>query len=79
MARRPNPLLVALGAAIRELRSERGWSQEELSLHSSVHRNYIGGLERAERRPSVETLGKLADALGVAPSEVLRRTERLMK
>jgi transcriptional regulator with XRE-family HTH domain len=70
-------LVVALGQAIRELRSERGWSQEELSLHSGVHRNYIGGLERAERRPSVETVGKLADALGVKPSEVFQRAERL--
>lgn len=79
MPKGPNPLLVALGQAVRELRAERGWSQEELSLHSGVHRNYIGGLERAERRPSVETMGKLADALGVKPSEVFKRAERLMR
>ena len=77
MARRPKHLLVALGQAIRDLRSERGWSQEELSLRSGVHRNYIGGLERAERRPSVETVGKLAAALEVKTSEVFKRAERL--
>jgi transcriptional regulator with XRE-family HTH domain len=77
VAQRPNSLVVALGLAIRELRVEREWSQEELSLRSGVHRNYIGGVERAERRPSVETVGKLADALGVEPSQVFRRAERL--
>ena len=78
MAQRPDPLVVALGRAIRELRSERDWSQEELSLRSGVHRNYIGGLERAERRPSVETVGKLADALGIKPSQVFKRAERYL-
>lgn len=78
MAKRPDPLVVALGKAIRDLRSERDWSQEELSLRSGVHRNYIGGLERAERRPSIETVGKLAKALDLKPSQVFRRAERFM-
>ena len=73
MADQPDPLVVALGLAIRELRFERGWSQEELSLRSGVHRNYIGGVERAERRPSVETVGKLADALGIGVHDLIHR------
>lgn len=75
MARRPDPFLVALGQAIRDLRHDRGLSQEELGLKSGVHRNYIGGLERAERRPSVLTVKRLADGLGVPPSKLIAAAE----
>ena len=76
MARKPDRLLLGLGKAIRELRTERGWSQEELSLKTGVHRNYIGGIERAERKPTLETVAVLAQALGVRASELIARAER---
>jgi len=69
-------LLVGLGLAIRELRSERHMSQETLSLESDVHRNYIGGIERAERRPTIITLASLARARRVRPSDLLRLAEQ---
>ena len=72
-----DPLLVGLGAAIRALRFERGEiSQEQLGLDSGVHRNYIGGIERGERKPTLTTIAKLALTLGVAPSELIARAER---
>ena len=72
-----DPLLIALGGAIRTLRAERGHiSQERLGLDSGVHRNYIGGIERAERKPTVATIAKLALSLGIAPSQLLARAER---
>jgi transcriptional regulator with XRE-family HTH domain len=52
-------------------------SQERLGLESGVHRNYIGGIERAERRPSVTTLARLAEALDMRPSELLALAESL--
>jgi transcriptional regulator with XRE-family HTH domain len=72
-----DPLLVGLGQAIRNLRDELGVSQERLGLESGVHRNYIGGIERAERQPSVTTLARLAQALNVKPSDLLARAELL--
>lgn len=72
MAERP-PLLVDLGNAIRAARHDLRLSQEELGLRTGVHRNYIGGIERGERNPSVTAIGTLADGLGVAPSELLAR------
>jgi len=70
-------LLVGLGEALRALREERGYpSQESLYLKTSVHRNYIGGIERAERKPTVEVIAKLAAALDIAPSQLLARAER---
>ena len=72
-----DPLLIALGGAIRTLRFERGHiSQERLGLDSGVHRNYIGGIERGEREPTVATIAKLALALDVAPSQLIARGER---
>jgi transcriptional regulator with XRE-family HTH domain len=68
-------LLAGLGDAIRELRQERGFSQERLGFESGVHRNYIGGIERAERRPTLDTIAKLALALGLPPAQLLRRAE----
>jgi transcriptional regulator with XRE-family HTH domain len=70
-----DPLLAGLGEAIRELREQRGFSQERLGLESGVHRNYIGGIERAERRPTLETTAKLAATLGVRPSELIASAE----
>jgi transcriptional regulator with XRE-family HTH domain len=72
----PDPLLVGLGEAIRDLRDQLSVSQERLGLDSGVHRNYIGGIERAERRPTVATVATLATTLGVRPSDLLAKAER---
>jgi transcriptional regulator with XRE-family HTH domain len=47
-----------------------------LSLDSDVHRNYIGGIERAERQPTLTTIAVLAANLGIKPSELIARAER---
>jgi transcriptional regulator with XRE-family HTH domain len=70
-------LLVGLGRAIRATRDEQRVSQEELGFRSGIHRNYIGGIERAERQPTVTALARLAEALGVKPSDLLALAERL--
>jgi transcriptional regulator with XRE-family HTH domain len=71
----PTTVLVGLGAALRRLRVERRMSQEELSLRTGVHRNYIGGIERAERNPTVATVVTLAWALDVRAWELVRLAE----
>jgi transcriptional regulator with XRE-family HTH domain len=66
---------VALGRAIRELRRSADLSQEGLADRSRLHRTYVGGIERGERNVSFGNLLKLANALGVRPSELLARSE----
>jgi len=61
-----------LGANVRRYRKLAGMSQEELSLESGMKRSYVSDLERGTRNPSVRALGRLADALGVEPSELLQ-------
>lgn len=41
-----------------------GWSQEELAAHADVHRTYVGQVERSEKNISIDSMQKLADALG---------------
>jgi transcriptional regulator with XRE-family HTH domain len=51
-------------------------SQELLSLESGVHRNYIGGIERAERRPTIVAVATLASTLGIRPSDLIAQAEQ---
>lgn len=59
----PDPLLIALGQAVRQRRTALGLSQEELAHRAGLHRTYIGSLERGERNVAFLNLIRLADAL----------------
>jgi transcriptional regulator with XRE-family HTH domain len=56
---------VLVGERIRNLRKERGWSQEELGEKADLHHTYVGAVERGEKNASIDTLDKIADALGI--------------
>ena len=71
------PETAALGQAVRELRAERGLSQEALAQASELHPTYLSGIERGARNPTWRTLGRLCDALGVELSELVRRAEAI--
>lgn len=58
------------GKAVRALREERGYSQEELAERAELHRNYVGSLERGERNVALENIVKLAAALSVRTKDL---------
>ncbi len=58
------------GARLRQIRDERGYSQEELAERAGLHRNYVGGVERGERNVALENIVKLAKALSVPPGDL---------
>ena len=54
-----------IGRRIRQIRIEKGLTQEKLALDAGLNRAYIGYIERGERNPSTETLAKIAKVLKV--------------
>ena len=68
--RKPDPRIL-FGKRLRELRLERGLSQEKLAEIARLHRNYVGVLERAGQSASLDAICKLAAALKVRPAELL--------
>jgi transcriptional regulator with XRE-family HTH domain len=60
-----------LGRAVRKLREERGWSQEDFAERAGVHRTYVSGVENGVRNPTITVVAKLAKALGVPANALL--------
>jgi transcriptional regulator with XRE-family HTH domain len=61
---------VLFGRRLTQIRKERGWSQETLSLESGIARSYLGGVERGQRNIALINICKLAEALGVPVSDL---------
>ncbi len=63
------------GENVRCFRNKNGMSQEHLAAQASLHRTYIGSIERGERNISLENIVKVAYALGVSPEKLLEGIE----
>lgn len=63
-------ILRLFGERLRELRTERNLSQEQLAELASLDRNYIGQIERAERNVALVNIVRIAKALEVEPGEL---------
>ena len=59
------------GDNVRRIREALGLSQEMLASIAGLDRSYIGGIERAERNPSLSAILNLASSLQVPPSRLL--------
>jgi transcriptional regulator with XRE-family HTH domain len=59
------------GLRLKDVRKQKGFSQEGLALACGLDRTYIGGVERGERNISLINIHKIARALRVAPKELL--------
>lgn len=66
-----NDKLIALGRAVRELRKERGLSQEELAHLTWIDRSYMGAIERGDQNVGVMHLVRIAEALEISVAEIL--------
>jgi len=62
------------GRRLRELRKERGLSQEELAFRAGLHRTYVSSAERGERNVALINIERLANALGVDIRDLIPRT-----
>lgn len=59
----------SIGKRLKELRREYGLSQERLALQAEITTAYLGQIERGIKNPTVVTVGRLCDALGISLAE----------
>jgi transcriptional regulator with XRE-family HTH domain len=69
---RPGTHRKPVGRNAARLRGEGGLTQEQLAERSGFGQQYISGLEKGERNPTVVTLYELAQGLGVSHVELVR-------
>jgi transcriptional regulator with XRE-family HTH domain len=63
---------VRFGRRLREIRQERGLSQEELAFKAGLHRTYVSSAERGQRNVGLVNVERLAQALDIDICELLR-------
>lgn len=64
-------ILVKFGNKVKEYRTQKGISQEKLAELASLHRTYIGMIERAEKNITLLNIEKIAKALKIEPKDLL--------
>lgn len=63
---------VLLGRRIRSLRTQKGWTQQELGDNADINYKFLGEIERGQQNPSFGILTKIASALKVELPELFR-------
>lgn len=61
------------GNRVRELRNQRGWSQEEFAERCGVDRTYISGIERGVRNPTLIVINEISSGFGIEMSELFKK------
>ena len=67
------------GRIIRELREQRGLTQEMLSGLAAVSRSHLAEIETGHTNANVETLWKISEALGMKMSDLIRMVEQAIE
>ncbi|MBO4433746.1 MAG: helix-turn-helix transcriptional regulator [Clostridia bacterium] len=66
----------AVGTVVRNLRKEKGLSQEVLSGLSGLARSHLAMIESGKKHPNFETVWKIANALDLTPHELVMEIEK---
>lgn len=67
---------VVVGKVIQRFREQKKQSQELVSGFAGIGRTHLSAIERGERKPTLDTFFKIADALGVRPSIIVAAIEK---
>lgn len=70
------PVALTFGKVLRERRTARALTQEQLAEAAGIHPKYVGMLERGLRQPALDVLLRLGQALGLPPGELVTETAR---
>lgn len=65
-------ILKQFGDRVREIRKERGLSQEQLSFMADLHRTYIGMIERGEKNITLINIEKIARAFDISINDLMK-------
>jgi transcriptional regulator with XRE-family HTH domain len=66
-------ICVRFGKRIRRLRTERGWTQIDLAVHTGLGRVFISNLERGTKEPCLRSVEILAIAFDLSIPQLFRR------
>ena len=66
---------VIVGQVIQRFRKQKKQSQELVSGFAGIGRTHLSAIERGERKPTLDTFFKIADALGIKPSVIMAAIE----
>ena len=66
---------IVVGSVIADYRKRKGVSQEVLSGLADIGRTHLSAIERGERKPTLETLYRIATALNVKMSDIILSVE----
>ena len=66
---------VVVGKVIQRFREQKKQAQELVSGFAGIGRTHLSAIERGERKPTLDTFFKIADALGVKPSIIMAAIE----
>jgi len=65
------------GQVVKVVRERQGISQEKLAELADIDRTYVSMIERGKRQPTLEVASRIADALSMKLSQIIRRAERI--
>lgn len=65
-------IALLVGERIRTLRQIRGLSQEQLALKANLNTSFIGQIERGGKKPTIDTLEKIVNALDVSFEDLFK-------
>lgn len=68
-----------VGAVIQAVREEKGLSQEVVSGLAGIGRTHLSAIERGVRKPTLDTFFKIAEALDMSASELMKHIEDAYK
>jgi len=68
----------AFATVLRQLRKQKGFSQESFSFEVELHRTYISQLERGMKSPSLRTIYKISQVLNVKLSDMMSMIQKEM-
>ena len=67
---------VMVGRVIQSVRENKGLSQEVVSGLADIGRTHLSAIERGVRKPTIETFFRIADALDMMPSDLMKMIEK---